>query len=220
MTSDVSRTCAAVLLAISCQASAQPSSPAQPPAAGEVRVIPSLHGETIYELQSGTCQIQWTVAHSGVDQSVARHRSECSLPLSDQIALNARIFDKLLVNEPAVRTLFFSGLSTSFPEISMRMVIAAQRSPDWDARRGRPRSAKHVDEFLRDLFAASGSTVFAEWQHLFAQRNMTFVVAGVEEATIGAAGNLSFFPQLAARGIGSGEQVPSSCLVWFSISRR
>src|SRR5262249_44070839 len=127
---------ASAFLATICVAQAQ-----QPQANSEVRIVQSPVGsgpeETTYEIRSGSCRIRWTVARSGVNRGIAQHRAECSLPLSEQIALNSRILDKVIESEPTFRTLFLGRLKP-FPEISVRLAAAAKRSPEWDARHGRP----------------------------------------------------------------------------------
>jgi hypothetical protein len=205
---------ASLFFAAGCPASAQ-----QPPSSDEVRIVPSPAGsgseDTTYEIGAGACRIRWTVSRSGVNRGIAQHRAECSLPLSEQIALNARILDKVLEGEPTFRTLFLGRLKP-FPELSIRLAAEAVRSPGWDARRGRPKSAKSVDLYLLELFALRGSGVFAEWKRLFEAKRLTFAVSGVEEALVGRVGALPYFPEFSARGLKAGDQAPFDCLIWFS----
>lgn len=209
---------ASALLAAGCAASAQ-----QPRSGEEVSVVRSPAGsgpeETTYEIRSGPCRIGWTVWGSGVNRGIARRRADCRLPLSEQIALDAKIHDKALDGGPIFRTLDFGRLER-FPEISARMAAEAVRSPEWDARRGRPKSSQSANRFLQDLFASSGSGVFSEWRRLFEERGLTFAVSGVEEVSVGAAGALPYFPGLAARGVTAADRAPYDGSVWFSLARR
>ena len=194
----------------------------QPQPGGEVRVVPSPVGsgseETTYAIESGSCRIRWTVSRSGVNQGIAQHRAECALPLSEQIALNARILDRVLASEPTFRTLFLGRLKP-FPELSVRVAVAAKQSPEWDARRGRPKSSKPTAVFMSGVFASVEPAVFAEWKRLFEERHLGFAVSGVEEVSVAAAGTLPAFPQLTAQGVAAGDRVPFDCLIWFSAVR-
>ena len=195
--------------------------PAQ--AENEVRIVPSPAGsdlgDTTYEISSGPCRIRWTVTRFGVNQGIAQHRAQCSLPLSEQIALNSSILDKVLESEPTFRTLFLGRL-TPFPELSVRLAAAAKRSPEWDAGRGRPKSGKPVATYLADVFSSSDPALFAEWKQLFEERGLAFAVSGVEKVSVGVAGTLPYFPQLRAQGVRADDRVPFDCLIWFSAVRR
>jgi hypothetical protein len=159
------------------------------------------------------------VARSGVNQGIAQHRAECSRPLAEQMALNASILDKVLESEPTFRTLFLGRL-TSFPELSVRLAAAAKRSPEWDTRRGRPRSSRSITMYLLDVFSSSEPAVFAEWKRLFEDRRLVFAVSGVEKVSVSAAGALPYFPQLMAHGVTASDEVPFDCLIWFSAARQ
>jgi hypothetical protein len=209
---------ASAFLATVCVALAQ-----QPQPSSEVRIVASPvgsgPGETTYEIRSGSCRIRWTVARSGVNQGIAQHRAECSLPLSEQIALNAGILDKVIESEPAFRTLFLGRLKP-FPELSVRLAAAAKRSPEWDARQGRPKSSRPLAAYLLDVFSSTEPAVFADWKRLFEEKHLTFAVSGVEEVSVGAAGTLPYFPQLMANGVMADDRVPFDCLIWFSAVRQ
>jgi hypothetical protein len=208
---------ALAILAAACVAFAQPRA-----LEGEVRIVPSPVGagpeETTYEVRSGACRIRWIVARSGVNQGIAQHRAACSLPLTEQIALNARILEKVLESEPTFRTLFLGRL-TPFPELSVRLAAAARHSAEWDARRGRPRSSTPTAAYLLEIFASGEPAVFAEWKRLFEDRRLAFAVSGVEKVSVGAAGALPYFSELTARGVTADDRVPFDCLVWFSATR-
>jgi hypothetical protein len=207
---------ASAFLAILCPALAQQAQPS------EVRVVQSPvgsgPGETTYEVRSGSCRVRWTIARSGINQGIAQHRAECSLPLSEQIALNSRILDKVIESEPTFRTLFLGRLKP-FPELSVRLAAAAKRSPEWDARHGRPKSSRPLAPYLLDVLSSTEPPVFAEWKRLFEEKHLTFAVSGVEEVSVGAAGTLPYFPQLMADGVNAGDRVPFDGLIWFSARR-
>jgi hypothetical protein len=209
---------ASAFLATVCVALAQ-----QPLPGSEVRIVQSPvgsgPGETTYEIRSGSCRIRWTAARSGVNQGIAQHRADCSLPLSEQIALNSGILDKVMESEPTFRTLFLGRLKP-FPELSVRLAAGAKRSPEWDAKHGRPKSSRPLTAYLLDLFSSTEPAVFADWKRLFEEKHLAFAVSGVEEVSVGAAGSLPYFPQLMAHGVTAGDRVPFDCLVWFSAVRQ
>src|SRR3954470_554983 len=194
----------------------------QPQPSSEVRIVPSPVGsgpeETTYAIESGSCRIRWTVARSGVNQGIAQYRAECALPLSEQVALNARILDRVLASEPSFRTLFLGRLKP-FPELSVRLAVAATRSPEWDAKRGRPKSSRPLIPFMLGVFSSMGPAVFTEWKRLFEEKHLSFAVSGVEKVSVAAAGTLPSFPQLTAQGVTAGDRVPFDCLIWFSAVR-
>ena len=208
---------ASAVLANACVALAQ-----QPQPMSEVRIVPSPVGsgpeETTYQIESGSCRIRWTVARSGVNQGIAQHRAECALPLSEQMLLYSRILDRVLESEPTFRTVFL-GRIERFPELSVRLAVAAKRSPEWDTRRGRPKSSKPLAPFILGVFSSVEPAVFADWKRLFEEKHLSFAVSGVEKVLVGAAGALPYFPQLLAQGVTAGDRVPFDCLIWFSAVR-
>jgi len=194
----------------------------QPQPMSEVRIVPSPVGsgpeETTYQIESGSCRIRWTIARSGVNQGIAQHRAECALPLSEQMALYSRILDRVLESEPTFRTLFLGRLER-FPELSVRLAVAAKRSPEWDTRLGRPKSSKPVAPFMLGVFSSTEPAVFADWKRLFEEKHLGFAVSGVEKVSVAAAGTLPNFPHLVAQGVTAGDRVPFDCLIWFSAVR-
>jgi hypothetical protein len=135
------------------------------------------------------------------------------------MALNSRILDRVIESEPTFRTLFL-GRIKPFPELSVRLAVAAKRSPEWDAGHGRPKSSRPLAPFMLGVFSSTEPAVFADWKRLFEEKHLTFAVSGVEEVSVGAAGKLPYFPQLVAQGVTAGDQVPFDCLVWFSAVRQ
>jgi hypothetical protein len=194
----------------------------QPQPGSEVRIVPSPvgsgPGETTYEIESGPCRIRWTVVRSGVNQGIAQHRADCALPLPEQIALNARILDRVIESEPTFRTLFL-GRIKSFPELSVRLAVAAKRSPAWDATQGRPTSAGPLAPYVQEVMSSTEPAVLADWKRLFEARHLAFAVSGVEEVSVAAASTLPYFPQLMAQGVMARDRVPFDCLIWFSAVR-
>lgn len=194
----------------------------QPQRGSEVRIVPSPVGsgpeETTYAIESGSCRIRWTVARSGVNQGIAQYRAECALPLSEQMGLNSKILDRVLESEPTFRTLFLGRLKP-FPELSVRLVIAAKRSPEWDAKHGRPKSSNPLIPFMLGVFSSIDPAVFAEWKQLFEEKHLSFAVSGVEKVSVAAAGTLPYFPQLVTQGVTADDRVPFDCLIWFSAVR-
>ena len=132
--------------------------------------------------------------------------------------MNSRILDKVVESEPTFRTLFL-GRIERFPELSVRLAVAAKRSPEWDTRHGRPKSSKPLTPFMLGVLSSTEPAVFAEWKQLFEGKHLTFAVSGVEKVSVAAAGTLPSFPQLTAQGVAAGDRVPFDCLIWFSAVR-
>jgi len=208
---------ASAVLANACIALAQ-----QPQPGSDVRVVPSPVGsgpeETTYQIESGSCRIRWTIARSGVNQGIAQHRAECALPLPEQMALNSGILDKVIESEPTFRTLFLGRLAR-FTELSVRLAVAAKRSPEWDTRQGRPKSSKPLAPFVLGVLSSTEPAVFADWKRLFEEKHLGFAVSGVEKVSVAAAGTLPYFPQLAAQGVTATDRVPFDGMIWFSAVR-
>ena len=209
---------AAVLLTI---IATPPTAAAQPPQAGEVQVVASPAGsgpdEITYEIRAEECRIRWTISRSGINQGIAQHRAECSLPLSKQVELNSRILDAVVIKEPAFRSLFVGSLAT-FPELSERLALSARRARDWNAARGTPAMSQPLDAYVLNLL--SSGVILTEWRRLFEQKHLVFGVSGIEHVAVATAGSLPFFHLLEAEGMKASDRVPFNCLLWFSAMRQ
>jgi hypothetical protein len=173
---------------------------------------------TSYGITSGECAIKWIARNSEI--GVILHRSECAVSLAEQMPLLAEIAAEFFTHDPnaqAFRTLFWGRLSPDTPadsgEFSLRLVLAASKSPQWDRRRGRPRGGD-VNAFVKEL--ANRELIYPELKDLFARFNKTISFACAEKVLVSEAAKLPFYDRLKAQGIKPTDKVPFDCMAWFS----
>jgi hypothetical protein len=177
--------------------------------------------ETIYSISSENCAIDWIARNSEI--GVIVHRARCGVPLSLQLPLLRQICAEFLSkdkNAAAFRTLFWGrlapdGSSPASQDLSLRLALAAHKSPGWDARKGRPKNGD-INGFVRDL--ANSQMLYPELKKLFEgfHKNITFSCA--EKVLVLKAGKLPFFDQLKPHGIRASDRLPFDCMAWFSVS--
>ncbi len=178
--------------------------------------------DTTYSSVRGTCRISWIAPGSEIDRGVIRQRSQCTLPLPEQIPLISNVLRKVLESAPGAgtpRTLFWGRLSPDGPHdsvLSMRLAAAAKRSREWDAIRGRPRTGNE-NTAVRKL--ANEAAIYAELREMFREAGLDIQVAYVEKVLVVAAGKLPFLDQLSASGVKAADRLPYDCMAWFSISK-
>lgn len=175
-----------------------------------------------YTASRDECRIVWIVAYEGTNAGVILHRPDCQRPPAEQAPLLGRILDAIAA-EPgrlrAIRTLHWGRL---FPDgaidgtLSIRVALTARRSPEWDARAGRPRSGD-VNGFIRGL--ANESRFAPEIEAVFEARGLAIAVASVEKVLIARARELPFFDALAREGVKPDDRVPWDGQIWFSVSQ-
>jgi hypothetical protein len=95
------------------------------------------------------------------------------------------------------------------------MAIAASRSPQWDAVRGRPRSGL-LNPFVATLLQEAH--VLDEWQQLFATVQKKAVVSSVEQVQVSVAAELPNYSMLREWSVQEGARVPYNCIVWLSLT--
>jgi len=175
---------------------------------------------TAYTASRGDCRIVWVVAYEGINRGVIMHRPHCRQPLAEQAPLFGRILEAI-APEPerfqAIRTVHWGRL---FPDgatdgtLSVRVALAAWRSPDWDPRAGRPRSGD-MNGFIRGLV---NETRFApEIEAVFEAHGLAVTVASVEKVLVAQARDLPFFDALGGEGVKPDDHVPWDAQVWFSV---
>ena len=100
---------------------------------------------TIYSISRADCTIQWIARNAEI--GVIKHWSRCKASLSEQGPLWEKICAEFFSkdkNAHAFRTLFWGRLepeiSNGSRELSLRLALAAYRSPGWNGKRGTPKS--------------------------------------------------------------------------------
>jgi hypothetical protein len=177
--------------------------------------IPATH-ETVYRVSEGkACSLSWTLARTDPNRTVAQLRTDCEVPLGRVLSMSDQILDTIEKTEPeqfrALEVLFIGGLS-SLPEMRLRLVLLASGSGEWDSVRGKPRSGG-MDGLVQRYAQRSG--FLGGWEEMFRRHGIRIEVGGVEDVRIEKAGSLPFFDELRRHGIGAGDRVPSTCLLWI-----
>jgi hypothetical protein len=175
---------------------------------------------TSYGITSGECTIKWVARNSEI--GVILHRSECAASLALQMPLLAEIAAEFFTHDPnahAFRTLFWGRLSPDTPadsgELSLRLVLSAYRSPEWDKRRGRP-TGGDSNGFVKEL--ANRELIYPELKELFARFNKTISFACAEKVLVCEAVKLPFYDRLKEHGIKPKDRLPFDCMAWFSVA--
>lgn len=181
------------------------------------------HQQTTYSIAKGTCRIHWVVFTSGINLGVVLHRSDCTLPLPEQIPLISRVLGKVLENASSVgvfRTLFWGRLypdGRPDPELAMRLAVAAKRSALWDAARGLPKTTENLNTFIRKL--ANEASIYAELREAFRKAGLDLQVVAVEKVLVLRAKALPFFERLPKSEIRPTDRLPYDCMTWLSVKK-
>jgi hypothetical protein len=181
----------------------------------------NLDNATIYSISSGNCTIEWIARNSEI--GVIKHRSQCTVPLSQQLPFLTQICTEFFSkdkNTQAFRTLFWGRLTPdesepSSQELSLRLALAAHKSPDWDVKRGKPKNGD-INGFVRDL--ANTEMIYPELKELFERFHKRITFSCAEKVLVLEAGKMPFFDQLKQHGIKASERLPFDCMIWFSVS--
>ena len=175
---------------------------------------------TIYSISSGDCKIEWIARRSEI--GVVKHRSLCAAPLAVQLPLLAQVCTEFFQRDEhaqAFRTLFWGRLEPEVRngsrEMSLRLALAAHKSPGWDAKRGKPRSGD-VNGFVKDL--ANRDLIYSELKTLFEPFHRTIAFSCAEKVLVQKAEELPFFDLLKQEGVKASDRLPFDCMTWFSIS--
>jgi hypothetical protein len=205
------------LWAPSCTRKAEPVRPA----AAVVEVVEDdAAREARYTITSGDCRITWTVFRTPVNLGVIRHHAVCGLDLRDQAPLIEKVLARVMESDAAAgkfRTLMWGRL---YPDdakestLSARLAVAAMRSDDWDASRGRPNRGE-INAWTRKTM--EGAHVYEELKPVFAARGLEIRLGSVEKVLVQQAGKLDFFRELSGAGVGVADRVPFDCQTWFSV---
>jgi hypothetical protein len=194
---------AGALLLAACQ-KALPPAPA-PPAGPQVTVREEPgRRETHFSIESGACRITWTLHAGDLDRGVIVQRPQCAWPLERQIPLLTALLEKILAGAPGKpRALAWGRLTPDGPHdatLSRRLSDAAAQSPDWDARRGRPKKGD-PNGFV--VAAANNPPIYGELIGLFREKGFDIRLTSVEKVLIDPATRLPF-----------------DCQTWFTLTTR
>jgi hypothetical protein len=195
----------------------------QPAEPNPVKVIvehSSQWNATIYKISSGDCTIEWIARNSEI--GVIKYWSKCTLSLAEQLPLLEKICAEFFSkdkNAQAFRTLFWGRLEpdnqNSSRELSLRLALAAHKSPGWDEKRGKPKSGD-INGFVKDL--ANRENIYPELKELFKHFHKSIKFSCAEKVLVQKAGELPFYEQLKQQGVKAADKLPFDCMTWFSIS--
>lgn len=176
--------------------------------------------KTTYCIRSKDCAIEWIVRDS--EAGVIKHSSRCAAPLAEQLPLLEKIcveFFSKDKNAQAFRTLFWGTLDPDTRigsrELSLRLALAAYKSPGWDAKRGKPKNGD-INGFVRDI--ANREMIFPELKELFARFHKNIKFSCAEKVLVLKAEKLPFFDRLKQQGVKAADKLPFDCMTWFSVS--
>ena len=174
----------------------------------------------IYKISSKDCTIEWIARNS--EPGVIKHSAECTLPLVEQIPLLEKICAEFFSkdkNAQAFRTLYWGRLEpdnqNGSRELSLRLALAAYKSPGWDAKRGKPKSGD-INGFVKDL--ANKEMIYPELKKLFERFNRSIKFSCAEKVLVLKAEKLPFYEQLKLRGVKATDKLPFDCMTWFSVA--
>ncbi|NJD57654.1 MAG: hypothetical protein FIA94_14790 [Nitrospirae bacterium] len=177
---------------------------------------------TIYRISSGDCSITWIAYGSELNRGVVKHSSRCPDPLSAQLPLMTEVLREFIARDEhaaVFRTLFWGGLvpetGPSALEMPFRLALAAYRSPEWDAKKGRPKKGD-INGFVKDI--ANRELLYRELKELFGRFQKNITLASVEKVRVMKAKDLPFYDRLKAEGVRATVKLPFDCMVWFSVS--
>ena len=187
---------------------------AQPAADGiDVRMEQQENGDVIYTADGGSCVIRWDFHKTGG----VRHRSECRLPLEEQIPFIQRIVAEVSKDRVRFDSMRFlsPGRLSEHSELSFRLAMAAHKSPLWNSRTGRPKSGRNENATI--LRIAQQNSIFREFDQALARFNRKLTLTAAEKVLIFPAGKLDFFGRLKPLGVKETEKLPFDFVAFFSV---
>jgi hypothetical protein len=102
------------------------------------------------------------------------------------------------------------------PDLSMRLALAAHRSPEWDAKKGRPRSQPLYGYVVK---LANQEQIYSELLQAFREHDRSIRVSHIEKVRVLPAAELPFWRRLEREGVKPTDRLPFDCMLWFSIGR-
>jgi hypothetical protein len=175
---------------------------------------------TVYSISRGDCTIEWIARNSEI--GVIKYRSQCALFLAEQLLLLQKICDEFFSkdkNAQAFRTLYWGRLEPDNQkgsrELSLRLALAAYKSPGWDAKKGKPKNGD-INGFVKDL--ANREMIYPELKKLFERFHKGITFSCAEKVLVLKAEKLPFYEQLKQQGVKATDKLPFDCMTWFSVS--
>jgi len=169
---------------------------------------------TTYYISHKDCRIEWIARDAEV--GVVKLWSQCALPLSEQMLLITRIYTEFLRTDKNARALHMLFLGEIDPDtatgprdMSIRLALAAHKSPEWDAQRGEARNGD-INGFVKDL--ANREMIYPELKELFGRVHQSIKVSCVEKVLVQRAEILPYFDQLKKRGVKASDKLPFDCM--------
>jgi hypothetical protein len=192
-----------------------PAKPQPAPDMIEVKMEQQANGDTIYTASIGhgeSCIIQWDFYKAGW----VRHRSQCRLPLKEQIPLIQRILAEVSKDRVRFDRMgpFSLGRISEHSELSLRLAIAAHKSPLWDSRTGRPKSGRKENSAVLQI--AEQNSIFREFDQALARFNRKLTLRAAEKVLILPASKLDFFDRLKPLGVRDTDRLPFDFVPFFS----
>lgn len=173
----------------------------------------------IYSIQKDNCTIEWITRNNEV--GIIKNWSHCPASLSEQLPLMTELCASFLSkdkNASSLRALFWGRLLPDEmpgpPELSMRLALAAHKSPDWDSLKGKAKNGYDY-ELAREL--ANNEMIYPELKELFERFNKKIRITYFEKLCIMKAKDLPYFDQLKQYGVKADEKLPFDAMTWFSI---
>jgi hypothetical protein len=195
------------------------SQPAEQNAAAVVIEHSAQWNATIYKISSKDCTIEWIARNSEI--GVIKHSAECTLPLAEQIPLLEKICAEFFSkdkNAQAFRTLYWGRLEPDTPngsrELSLRLALAAYKSPGWDTKKGKPKNGD-INGFVKDL--ANKEMIYPELKKLFERFHKSIKFSCAEKVLVLKTDKLPFYEQLKQQGVKAADKLPFDCMTWFSV---
>ncbi len=179
----------------------------------------SRYNETTFSIESGDCRISWTTFESELNRGGIVHRPSCELPLAEQAPLIAKLLPEAM-KTGELRTL---GWGRLFPDgrkdltMSIRLALAAKRSPAWNTATGRPRNGD-INGYVRKL--ANDARIYEELRPVFEQAGFSIELSSVEKVLVMRAIDLPFYERLRGEGVRPRDRLPFDCQTWFSLRRK
>ena len=174
----------------------------------------------IYKISNKDCTIEWIARNSEI--GVIKYWSQCALSLAEQLPLLEKICAEFFSkdkNAQAFRTLFWGRLEpdnqNGSRELSLRLALAAYKSPGWDTKKGKPKNGD-INGFVKDI--ANSAMIYLELKELFGRFHKSIKFSCAEKVLVQRADKLPFYDQLKQQGVKAGDKLPFDCLTWFSVA--
>jgi hypothetical protein len=169
-------------------------------------------GVTATARYPGQCEA--SLSHAPSRARTLRYRNECEPALDANLRALAALLAALF--GPAglpgqVAQLDAGRLVMTWPEMALRLALAARASADWDAARA-ARNDGYANALVRDV--ANRQRIFRELDSLLG-RDIT--LGSVEKVLIGPPQLTPIAAALRAHGVGEAERLPFDAQVWLQL---